>query len=363
MQRVSAEVASGTLVNELRSLPAFLHDGSPGTIDARTLDLVAMLFDAIFADRHIPSAMKAQLGRLQLAILKAVLLDAEFFSDRRQPARRLLDGLADLGLGFAGEAVASRAAVDLTRDVVHGILADFDPTGALRLDGRDGSRPSRRHEEADAPPGAARSSSSRRASVAMRRRVLRGGWSGGASSRARSSPPRVREMLAEDWVNALADVHLTRARHAGVASLVQTMEELLWSVEPSPRRRIGAGYLEPPAMIATWARAGARGHAPTRRVAFLATLVDCHALAVRRDAGMAAVPEFAARASASRKTRRARELVGGEIRVEDFRFRVGRGARDAKPSCSNGCVGPRQRGTWVEFSCLCGRRRARGSWV
>ena len=370
MQRASAEVASGTLVNELRNLPAFLHDGAPGTIDARTLDLVAMLFDAIFADRHIPSAMKAQLGRLQLPILKAVLLDAEFFSERRQPARRLLDSLADLGLGFAGEAVASRAAGDLTRDVVHGILADFDTDMALFASMAAMVETfAAANEEADAHLV-------QRASFIVEARERRdaalaaGAAEVGRRLQARAFVPApVREMLAEDWVNALADVYLTEGEGTPPwHRLVRTMEDLLWSVEPksaaADRRRLISNL---PAMIGDVGEGLARAGTPaTRRVAFLATLVDCHALAVKAGMrGMAAVPEFAAPRVRKEESAIVREtLVGGDVRVEDFRFRIGRGAQGRAALMRTGAWAHVQRGTWVEFSCLGGPpARARLSWV
>lgn len=372
MQRESAEVASGTLVNELRGLPSYLHDGSPGTIDARTLDLVAMLFDAIFADRHLPSAMKAQLGRLQVPILKAVLLDAEFFSDRRQPARRLLDSLGELGLGFAGEAVDSRAAMDLVRDVVHGILAGFESDAeifasmAAMVETFIAA-----NEEADAHLV-------QRASFVVEARERHdAALNAGAAEVARRLqarafvPAPVRDMLVEEWVKALADVYLTEGEGTPPwHRLVQAMEDLLWSVEPkgaaADRRRLISSL---PAMITQvgegLARAGTDG---AKRVAFLATLVDCHALAIKAGMrGMAAVPEFAAPRHPREESAIVHATLGGEsggVRVEDFRFRAGRAAPGRAALMRTGAWANVQRGTWVEFSCLgTAAARARLSWV
>ncbi len=370
LQRASAEVASGTLVNELRHLPAFLHDGSPGTLDARTLDLVAMLFDAIFADRHIPSAMKAQLGRLQPAILKAVLLDAEFFSDRRQPARRLLDGLADLGLGLVGEAPASRAALDLTRDVVHGVLAEFDTDMTIFASMAAMVETfAAANEEADAHQV-------QRASFVVEARERRDAALAAAAAevdrrlQARAFVPApVREMLAEDWVNALADVCLIEGEGSPAwHRLVQAMEDLLWSVEPksaaADRRRLISNL---PAMIADVGEGLARAGAdPAKRVAFLATLVDCHALAIKAGLrGMAAVPEFAAPREPKQESAIVHEtLAVGDLRVEDFRFRIGRSPAGRAALMRTGAWAHVQRGTWVEFSWLGGPpSRARLSYV
>lgn len=370
MQREGAAVGSGTLVNELRGLPAFLHDGTPGTIDTRTLDLAAMLFDAMFADRHLPTAMKAQLGRLQLPILKVVLLDAEFFSERRQPARRLLDALGDLGLGFAGEAIASRAAMDLVRDVVRGILADFETDMALFASMAAMVETFiAANEEADAHLV-------QRASFVVEARERRdAALAAGMAEVARRLqarafvPAPVREMLAEEWVNALADVYLSEGEGTPPwHRLVQTMEGLLWSVEPKPdaadRRRLISSL---PVMIADVGEGLARARTPAaKRVAFLATLVDCHALAIKAGLrGMVAVPEFAAPRAPKHSSAIEREtLAGGDVRVEDFRFRVGHAGAGRAALMRTGAWAHVQRGTWVEFSCLGGPpARARLSWV
>ncbi|MEO7741874.1 MAG: DUF1631 family protein [Usitatibacter sp.] len=370
MQRESAEVGSGTLVNELRTLPAFLHDGKPGTLDARTIDLVAMLFDALFADRHLPTSMKEQLGRLQLPILKAVLLDAGFFSDRRQAARRLLDALGDLGIGFAGDAVASRAAMDLVRDVVHGILADFD-TGMALFASMAAMVETfiAANEEADAHLV-------RRASFVVEARERRdSALAAGVAEVARRLgargfvPAPVREMLVEEWVHALADVYLTEGEGAPQwHRLVQAMEDLLWSVEPkaaaADRRRLIASL---PMLIAEVGDGLARANTPAaKRVAFLAALVDCHALAIKAGLrGMAAVPEFAAPREAKLANPIVREmLTGGDVRVENFGFRIGHAAVVGAALMRTGAWSHVQRGTWVEFSCLGGPpARARLSWV
>jgi hypothetical protein len=370
MQRESAEVASGTLVSELRHLPLFLHDGSPGSIDVRTLDLVAMLFDAMLADHHLPAALKAQLGRLQLPILKAALLDAGFFSDRRQPARRLLDALGELGLGFAGEALDSRPAMDLVRDVVHGILAGFDSDAAVFASMAAMVETFlAANEEADAHLV-------QRASFIVETRERRDtAVAAGATEvmrrlQARAFVPApVREMLVEDWVNALADVYLTEGEGTPVwHRLVQTMEDLLWSVEPKPaaadRRRLISNL---PAMIADVGEGLARaGTDAAKRVEFLATLVDCHALAIKAGLrGMAAVPEFAAPREPKHESPIVREtLSAGGVRVDEFRFRIGRSAPGRAALMRTGAWAHVQRGTWVEFGCLGGPPvRARLAWV
>ena len=65
--------------------------------DVVVADLVAALFDRLFTDTRLTDATRAQVGRLQLPVFKAVLQDRTFFTDRRHPIRGLIDTMAELG--------------------------------------------------------------------------------------------------------------------------------------------------------------------------------------------------------------------------------------------------------------------------
>ena len=69
-----------------------------GQMDAMTLDIVSMLFDALFDDAKVPLALKGLIGRLQLPMLKVAIADKELFSSKTHPARRLLDTIGQLGM-------------------------------------------------------------------------------------------------------------------------------------------------------------------------------------------------------------------------------------------------------------------------
>jgi hypothetical protein len=62
-----------------------------------------MLFDFVSADRQLPDAIKALLGRLQIPVLKAAMLDKEFFSHRKHPARLLVNRYAEAGIAWRPE--------------------------------------------------------------------------------------------------------------------------------------------------------------------------------------------------------------------------------------------------------------------
>ena len=84
--------------NVLHELKDTTVGAALGETDSATLDIVAMLFDEIFDDDHIPEALKSLMGRLQLPILKVALADKQLFSDKAHPARQLIDVLGRVGL-------------------------------------------------------------------------------------------------------------------------------------------------------------------------------------------------------------------------------------------------------------------------
>jgi hypothetical protein len=91
-----------------------------------TIDIVAMLFDYVFEDDHIPASVKALLGRLQIPTLKVALLDKSFFSSKSHPARRLIDLLAEISIGLDDTDARGGATLALVENVVDHILENFD---------------------------------------------------------------------------------------------------------------------------------------------------------------------------------------------------------------------------------------------
>jgi hypothetical protein len=67
---------------------------------ADVIDVVGMMFDFILDDPELPEAIKGQIARLQIPMLKVALLDRDFFGKKSHPARQLLNELAHAGIGL-----------------------------------------------------------------------------------------------------------------------------------------------------------------------------------------------------------------------------------------------------------------------
>lgn len=85
-----------------------------------------MMFDFILADRAIPDVMKAVIGRLQIPILKVAIIDQMFFAKKSHPARKLLNKLAEVAVGWNEENDQDRAVFYAMKNVVQRILNEFD---------------------------------------------------------------------------------------------------------------------------------------------------------------------------------------------------------------------------------------------
>ena len=70
-------------------------------VSEKTIDFIKLIFDAIIDDKSITDAIKTLLLSLQIPVIKAAMLDAEFFVDDQHPARQLLDKIAEAGVGVS----------------------------------------------------------------------------------------------------------------------------------------------------------------------------------------------------------------------------------------------------------------------
>ena len=364
---VAAAQEGGVPVNVVRGIRAAPQSASLSTVDAMTIDLVSMLFDYIFEDRHIPAGIKASLARLQIPTLKVALLDKNFFSSKSHPARRLIDRLAECAIGLDGANADGNGCVALVEGVVSRILAEFDTDIApfeSQLACVEAFIEERRRLEAEVVERSARLVEERE-----REEIARAFAEDEVARRLQTSPwvpAVVREMLEVTWVRALAAARLVEGEDSpSWQALVKTMDDLVWSVEPKAqaedRKRLVAIL---PAMIKSVIEGLRRGSLDDAgRDAFLGALVDCHAAAVKSGLrGMAAVPEVPLPPRREEPAIERELLPAAGVHVEEIRLRVQRGAV-RNVFTRTGIWTNLQRGTWVEFAGAASAKRARLTWI
>jgi uncharacterized protein DUF1631 len=364
-----AQPAGAEPANVLRALRSAPQGAALSTVDAMTIDIVAMLFDYVFEDEHIPAVVKAQLGRLQIPTLKVALLDKSFFSAKSHPARRLIDLLAEVSIGLDETAEGAKATLAMIDGVVADILHGFDTDIALFE--AMAARVEAFIEEASGAESEIVERSARLIEAREREEIAR---LVGEEEVTRRLQPRVwvpapvRKMMLETWTRAFAAVQLAEGEGSPAwQGLAQTMDDLLWSVEPKAsaddRKRLVAML---PGLIRQLQHGMRRGEMPDAdRDAFLGELVDCHATAVKSGLrGMAAVPEVPVAQVVAAPVIEREILPAGDIQVEEIRLRSPRGAAVRNVFTRTGIWTNLQRGTWVEFARETGARlRSRLTWI
>lgn len=99
--------------------------------DRATVDVLAEVFDYVFADPAIPLQMKVILGRLQIPVLKAAMIDRDFFMSQEHPARKLVDTLAHAAVGWVPEQGEGDPLYQRIEHTVQRVLTEFEDDLAL----------------------------------------------------------------------------------------------------------------------------------------------------------------------------------------------------------------------------------------
>ncbi len=253
--------------------------------DGLTIDIVAMLFDYIFDDKNIPAELKALIGRLQIPVLKVALLDKQFFSKKSHPARRLLDEIAEVSVGWTQQGASNAALFEKIDAIVQTVLNDFTDDAAifarllLDLQGFVASH------EVEAQSAVAETThiieAAERAQLAqtvVQDEIAK------ALAVSEGLPEVIVEFVQTIWQQVLTHVYMQEAELGGAwyASL-QTMQDLIWSVAPKlnndDRLRLVAML---PALL-NQLRDGMQflNIDTERRDAIFAGLVACHAVAIK----------------------------------------------------------------------------------
>jgi hypothetical protein len=280
-------VEPGT-TNVLRELKGTSLGTGMGQMDGMTLDIVAMLFDQIFDDRKIPSAMKGLIGRLQIPMLKVAILDKAFFSRKSHPARALLDTLGEVALGLPADFGHSSALYKRLEEVVQKLIDGFqdgmDIFDELRSELQGIVAEDNRRAEEEARESARRIEQKEKLEVAkaVAQQEI------GRRAREHKVPQVVLRFLAEEWVKLLLVAHAKYGNGSEAwKTAVSTMDMLVWSVsakQSTEERRKLAGKLPGLLKRLNAGMLAINVDEPARK-RFFAKLMRCHTKVINAAAG------------------------------------------------------------------------------
>ena len=339
--------AGGSL---LRKLAAGLAHDMLSPLDVNTVELVARIFDIILLEQALPAAMKDQLARLQIPVLKAALLDRKFFIDSNHPAHRLLNQLVACGMGWAPDPGQQDKLLNVVSHIVSRINSEFALKVAIFSAMSAELEAFLNEEESQAEAALAgpvqlamRSERLYKAEQAARADIVLRLESGAV-------PYFLEPFLQQQWQRILTLAHKLQDKKPGLVERARkAIDDLVWSLQPRPgaeeRQRLLARLPGILAEVNAWLDA-IKWQGP-ERVSFFASLAEQHAAAVRV-AGSGKPRVEAAVAQARRATERS--MFGGRRK---------RGASATPSPVASLC-----HGDWMQMCDREGRCRAmRLAWI
>jgi Protein of unknown function (DUF1631) len=114
--------------NELRRRSTELKKKAPTTADKATVEIVALMFQAILAEERIPFSARVWFARLQMPVLRVAIAEPEFFGTLQHPARMLIDRMGSCVMGFDAAAISGSALEGEIRRVVQ-VIEQYPETG------------------------------------------------------------------------------------------------------------------------------------------------------------------------------------------------------------------------------------------
>jgi len=277
--------AAAAVPHNVFFLPRFkqsLPQGALSRGEENTLDLLSRIFETVLLDDSIPAETRELIRFLQVPVLKAALLDQDFFFEEAHPARRMIDLLSHMG--WEGRKGANDPVVQAMRRGVDriGRADDTQPAAFAEAVAELEAQllvEERAAEEAIAAP-IARATKIEQQGVAAR--------SARQAVRVRVADaelvPVVSHFLEQRWVDVLTFAHLIETERPGALhNATRTMDELVWTVKPKAtheQRRDLIAKL-PGLLTALNKWLDAIKWQDAERLQFFAELAKCHLSIVR----------------------------------------------------------------------------------
>lgn len=291
MQRNVAEpFMPGGAANSARHTPLLVQirekapAGALAGADDSVLDLLTKVFDAIFRDKHIPEDMKSLIAQLQLPVLKLALSDKSFFFKEHHPARRVIELLARISVGWDHKKGATDPLYLFVQRSVRHIQQESDRNPAVFADVASDLEAFLRREET----ASTQALSAPIANALKQEKLLEATKSAKNEVALRVGTGEVvafvETFLEDKWVSVLTLAYTIKdEKPQAVDSAIKTMDDLCWSVKPKitmlERKELLAKLPGMIAMLNKWLDAIKWND--KEREKFFSDLATCHASIVR----------------------------------------------------------------------------------
>ena len=265
----------------LPRLKQSLPQGSLSRGEEHTLDLLSRIFETVLLDDSIPPETRELIRYLQVPVLKAALLDQDFFFEEMHPARRMIDLVSRMGWEqrqAPDDPVVQAMRRGVDKIGVPGAETQAFADAVAEVEAQLAAE-ERAAEEAIATPIARatrlerQNVATRSARTAVKLRLGDGELTGTVSS-----------FLEQRWVDVLTFAYMIDDDKPGaVDNATRTMDELIWTVKPkatAEQRRALIAKL-PPLLTTLNKWLDAIKWQDAERLQFFAELAECHLQIVR----------------------------------------------------------------------------------
>jgi len=358
LQQMMAGAQDVLRLSQMREqMPELANTG----IEKNTLDLLSQVFDSVFRNQAIPTQIKELISVLQIPVLKAALMDKEFFFQEDHPARRMIELLSRYSLAWDQKKGQQDPLFQTMQRNVHRVQQEFDQEIALFDEVVNDLESFIQKEEKEAAEAlqapiktALKKEKVKQASIAATHEVsLRVGTGEVVAF--------VETFLESRWTKVLTLAYSVKEEKPyAVEDAIKTMDDLIWSVQPKLTLQQRQELLNRlPAILARlnkwlslikWEDAD--------RVQFFADLAECHASIVRAplDLSPERQIEIAVEVAQQAAERRLAKRAEAESKAE---------AEPAPPPDEHvDTVTELERGVWLEFTKKTGgTNKVKLAWV
>jgi hypothetical protein len=278
------DAATPQFESRLRKVLRAPSADSLSLMQRNTVELLARVFDYIFADLSLRDDVKTMISQLQIPILRVALQDADFFFRESHPARTLMDILGSSGIILDNEAAQLDPLLGVIGDVIERVQFEFDERIDLFSDVVSDLESYLKDEEVKAQEAISQPVQTALSEEKMR--VAREFAEHDVAIRVETGEVAgfLEIFLQEQWIRILTIAHSVKEdKPHALENALKTMDDLIWSMKPKnsaeERKELIAKLPAMLTLLNAWLNA-IRWDEPDR-VLFFSKLAERHASMAR----------------------------------------------------------------------------------
>ncbi|MEO8543516.1 MAG: DUF1631 family protein [Burkholderiaceae bacterium] len=260
----------------LREQTADLKNKAQTKGEKATIEIVALMFQAILQEDRIPPGIRVWFARLQMPVLRVALAEPDFFGTASHPARQLIDRMGSCVMGFDASGIQGSALEKEIKRVVQ-VIEQYPETGK-RVYELVYAEFQKFLQKFLTGSGATQ----KVASVAQQveqKETLTIQYTIEMRNMLKDIPVReeVRTYLFKVWAEVLAVAAIRKGpQHAETLELKQTSSELVWAASAKPSRADRAQVIQNLPKLLQRLRSGMSllGMAPSQQDIHIKTVSD-----------------------------------------------------------------------------------------